>query len=83
MNRRRINKKWRGRARDIYIQCDGDIEKCKEVFEQKYGSIMAILTILQILITLWELWNSKKIKTPAYQAYSGEPDWSDEDDDLD
>lgn len=82
MTRRRINKKWRSRARDIYIQCDGDVAKCEEAFKQQYGSLMAILTILQILITLWELWNSKGIKTPTYTPYAGEPDWNDEDDDL-
>lgn len=77
--RRRINKKWRAPARDIYIQCDGDIERCKAAFKQEYGSAIAILTILQILIALWELWNSKGIKTPTYNPSDEEPEWVDED----
>jgi hypothetical protein len=79
---KRISKKWRSRARDIYIECDGDVEKCKEKFKQQYGSIMTILAILQILITLWELWSRKGIKTPTYTPSGDEPNWVDEDDDL-
>lgn len=80
--RRRINKKWRAPARDLFIQCDGDIERCKAAFKEQYGSVMAILTILQILITLWELWNSKGIRTPTYTPYEGEPEWVDQDDEV-
>ena len=80
--RKRLNKMWRSRGRDIFIECNGDIEKCKAMFKRKYGSIATILLILQILLTLWEFWNTNGISEPPMAAAGDEPvDWDDSDED--
>lgn len=78
---KKLNKKWRSRGRDIFIECKGDIGKCKAMFKQKYGSLATILLVLQILLTLWEFWNSKGISEPPMAIGSDEPVvWHDNDD---
>ncbi len=78
---KKLNKKWRSRGRDIFIECKGDIGKCKAMFKQKYGSLATILLVLQILLTLWEFWNSKGISEPPMAFGSDEPvEWHDNDD---
>lgn len=80
--RKRLNKKWRSRGRDIFVACDGDIERCEAKFKQEYGSLTAILLILEILLTLWKFWNSQKISEPPMAAAVNEPiDWDDSDED--
>lgn len=71
--RKRLNRQWRSRGRDIYIKCDGDITKCEAMFKQEYGSLATILLVLQILLTLWEFWNSKGISKPSIAIGSDEP----------
>jgi hypothetical protein len=78
---RKLNKKWRSRARDIFVECDGDIEKCKAAFKRRYGSLATFLLILQILLTLWEFWSSKGISEPPMAVADDEPvGWHDDDD---
>ena len=80
--RRKLNKKWRSRGRDIFIECEGDIAKCQAMFRQRYGSLTTILLVLQILLTLWEFWYSNGISEPPMAAASNEPvDWDDSDED--
>lgn len=62
--KRVLPRKWREIAREIFVECDGDIEACRNLFKQRYGSVAAILLILEILVTLWKLWKSLGIDEP-------------------
>lgn len=71
--RKKAKAMWRGRGREIFLECDGDIERCEARFKEKYGSAAAILLILQIIFALWEYWNRKGISNPSYHADPDEP----------
>lgn len=63
--RRRLSRKWRGVARELWVKHDGNIEACRDEFEQTYGNLAAILTIIQVVMFLWELWKKWKVAEPS------------------
>lgn len=63
----RISKRWYARGRAIYMECNGNVEQCCDLFRQRYGSIATILVILRVLLLLWELWNKLRVEVPPEQ----------------
>lgn len=83
MRRRRANRQIREVGRDVYVEANGDLKRCREIVEgnpDKYGFLGELLIVIQILLTLWEFWHSKGIKSPPASVQVGEPyDWEDND----
>lgn len=72
----RAQYRWRREGREIWITCKGDLEKCKQMAQQRFGSLAAFITILQILILIWEFWSETMTDEPSVVAQPDEPiDW--------
>lgn len=72
--RYRLRKSSRDKARECYIEAEGDPAKARKLYVQKYGSIFVIIQVLTILWQLWNLWHSLNVKDPGQEPLEQELD---------
>lgn len=60
--RRRISKRWRGVAAELYTTYGNDYVAIRAEIKRRYGSLVAILTIIEVILFIIKLWDSLGIQ---------------------